>query len=54
MRDMRDMRDKALEMVEEGLITADDMLMMCLKYMSVDEVEDMLDCNEILEQITVA
>ena len=55
---MRDMRDKALEMVEEGLITADDMLMMCLKYMSVDEVEDMLDCNEIhhfvryLEQIT--
>jgi hypothetical protein len=51
---MRDMRDKALEMVEEGLITADDMLMMCLKYMSVDEVEDMLDCNEILEQITVA
>ena len=48
------MRDKALEMVEEGLITADDMLMMCLKYMSVDEVEDMLDYNEILEQITVA
>ncbi len=42
---MRDMRDKALEMVEEGLITADDMLVMCLKYMSVDEVEDMLDCN---------
>ena len=38
-------RDKALELVEEGLVSADDMLIMALKYMSTDDVEDMLDCN---------
>lgn len=40
-------RDKALELVEEGLVSADDMLIMALKYMSTDDVEDMLDCNEL-------
>ncbi len=43
-------RDKALELVEEGLISADDMLIMALKYMSTDDVEDMLDCNELSER----
>tara|TARA_Y100001938_G_C7741194_1_gene259389 strand:- start:242 stop:418 length:177 start_codon:yes stop_codon:yes gene_type:complete len=40
-------RDKALELVEEGLVSADDMLLMALKYMSTDEVADMLAVNEI-------
>ena len=43
-------RDKALELVEEGLVSADDMLVMALKYMSTDDVEDMLDCNELSER----
>ena len=43
-------RDKALELVEEGLVSADDMLIMALKYMSTDDVEDMLDCNELSER----
>jgi len=43
-------RDKALELVEEGLVSADDMLTMALKYMSTDDVEDMLDCNELSER----
>ena len=43
-------RDKALELVEEGLVSADDMLAMALKYMSTDDVEDMLDCNELSER----
>ena len=51
-------RDKALELVEEGLVSADDMLVMALKYMSTDDVEDMLDCNELserfLEEVTDA
>ena len=51
-------RDKALELVEEGLVSADDMLTMALKYMSTDDVEDMLDCNELserfLEEVTDA
>jgi len=43
-------RDKALELVEEGLVSADNMLIMALKYMSTDDVEDMLDCNELSER----
>ena len=45
-----DNRDKALEMVEEGRITADHLLLCCLKYMSNDDVYDMLDCNELTER----
>ena len=47
-----DSRDKALELVENGFVSADDMLVMALKYMSTDDVEDMLDANEISERFT--
>ena len=47
---MSNSRDKALELVEEGLVSADDMLVMALKYMSTDDVEDMLDCNELSDR----
>ena len=46
----KDWRDEAIEMVEEGRVTADHLLMCCLKYMSNDEVYDMLDCNELTER----
>jgi hypothetical protein len=42
-----DSRDEALELVENGLVSAESMLTMCLKYMSTDDVADMLDCNEL-------
>jgi hypothetical protein len=45
-------RDKALELVEDGYVSAESMLTMCLKYMSTDDVEDMLDCNELSERFT--
>ena len=44
---MYNSRDEALELVENGVVTAEAMLTMCLKYMSTDDVEDMLDCNEL-------
>ena len=47
-----DSRDKALELVENGYVSAEDMLTMALKYMSTDDVEDMLDCNELSERFT--
>ena len=47
---MTDSRDRALELVEMGMVTAEDMLTMCLKYMSTDDVEDMLDANELSER----
>jgi len=40
-------RDYALELVEEGIITYEYMVTACLKYMSHDDVRDMLDCNEM-------
>jgi hypothetical protein len=43
-------RDKALELVENGTVSAEAMLTMALKYMSNDDVEDMLDCNELSER----
>jgi hypothetical protein len=43
-------RDEALELVDNGLVTAEAMLTMCLKYMSTDDVADMLDANELSER----
>ena len=44
---MTDFRDIAQELVENGIVSAEDMLTMALKYMSNDDVEDMLDTNEL-------
>tara|TARA_B110000971_G_scaffold1986_1_gene2224 strand:+ start:781 stop:969 length:189 start_codon:yes stop_codon:yes gene_type:complete len=46
-------RDRALELVEEGMVSAEDMLTMALKYMSTDDVEDMLDCNELSDRFVM-
>ena len=47
---MANYRDIALELVENGMVSAEDMLTMALKYMSNDDVEDMLDTNELSER----
>ena len=47
---MTNARDKALELVENGIVSAEDMLTMALKYMSTDDVDDMLDANELSER----
>jgi|SaaInl59LU_5_DNA_1037362.scaffolds.fasta_scaffold02206_3 hypothetical protein len=41
-----DYRDFAIELVEDMGFSTEDMLVACLKYMSQDDVEDMLRCNE--------
>ncbi len=43
-------RDAALALVEEGVVSAEQMLSMCLGFMSMDEVEEMLDANELSER----
>lgn len=50
MRDMNttiDPRDRAIELVQNGFVSTLGMLTMCLKYMSHDDVIDMLECNEL-------
>ena len=41
-----DPRSYALELVDMG-VSADHLLLCALKYMSHDDVRDMLDCNEL-------
>jgi hypothetical protein len=43
-------REKALELVDNGVITHEQLAVMALKYMSNPEVEDMLDCNELSDR----
>lgn len=43
-------RDAALALVEEGVVSAEQMLSMCLGFMSMDDVEEMLDANELSER----
>ena len=38
-----------LELVEDGMLDKDHVIMACLKYMSEDEVKDMMQCNEFIE-----
>ena len=43
---MREATNRILELVEEGLLDRDTVIMACLKYMSEDEVADMAHANE--------
>ena len=45
--DVRKTTNKLLEMIEEQLIDSKDVVMMCLKWMSEDDVVGMLIANEI-------
>ena len=48
-KNMTDFRDMAMDLVEDGNVEPHLMLIACLKYMSQDEVRDMLEINELLE-----
>lgn len=46
----REYTNKLLEMVEEGLLDKDMVIMACVKYMSEDDVRDMMEANEMVEE----
>ena len=46
---MSDPRAQAYDLVDNGLVSAEAMLQACLSYMSWDEVQDMLECNDCVE-----
>jgi hypothetical protein len=48
--DMREYTTKLLEMMDEGLITAESVAEMALAYMSEDDVKDMCRANDILDE----
>lgn len=43
--------NKILEMVDEGLLNARDVLLMALKWMSEDDVAAMAKANELLKEV---
>ena len=47
---MTDYRDHAIELVDDGMVDPMMMLTAALKYMSQDEVRDMLEINELLPE----
>lgn len=42
---VREYTNKFLEYIDEGLLTSESVVNMCLKYMSEDEVKDMWESN---------
>ena len=50
MANTRKQTNKFIEMVEEGLVNPIDAVTMCVKYMSEDDVADMMDCNELSDR----
>ena len=47
MNDIIDYKDEAIMLTEADRITSHEMLVMALKYMSQDDVKDMLESNEV-------
>jgi hypothetical protein len=45
----RQYTNRLLEMIEEGLLDKDNVIMACVKYMSEDDVRDMMQCDEFLD-----
>jgi hypothetical protein len=46
----RQYTNQLLEMIEDGLLDKDTVIMACLKYMSEDDVRDMMEANEFIEE----
>lgn len=46
----RKFTNKLLEMVEEGLLDKDTVILACVKYMSEHDVADMMHANDFLYQ----
>ena len=44
----REYTNLLLERIEDGLYDKDQVIMACVKYMSEDNVKDMMHCNEML------
>lgn len=42
--------NQLLEMIENGLLDKDNVIMACVKYMSEDEVKDMMHVNEFVDE----
>ncbi len=44
----RKFTNQLLEMVEEGILNKDTLILACLNYMSESDVQDMAECNNFI------
>ena len=51
---IKNTRDKAYELLEEGVVSYQQMAEACLQYMSTDDIEDMLLSNDLITEEEVA
>lgn len=49
MKNTRHHTNKLLEMIEDGLLDRDTVIMACVKYMSESDVADMMHDNEFID-----
>ena len=47
-------QEKALDLIDEGIVSADQMVSMALKYMSNHDIMDMLEHNELVDLVWVS
>ena len=50
--DVRKAANKILEMIDECVLDPKDVVLMCLKWMSEDDVKEMAEANELFEEDT--
>jgi hypothetical protein len=46
----RQYTEQLLEMIEDGMLDRDAVIMACVKYMSEDDVRDMMEINEFVPE----
>jgi hypothetical protein len=42
--------NRLIQMISDGVVSSEQVVTMCMKYMSEDDVADMVDCNELSER----
>lgn len=47
---VREFTNKLYEMIDDGLLSEDFVVTMCLKYMSEYDVKDMMEYNDLLDE----
>jgi len=50
MASAREQTNRLLQMIEDGLLDKDTVILACVGYMSESDVADMMDCNEWSER----
>ena len=51
MRDSRRVTNRLIELMDEGMLSPEQLALMCLQYMSEDDVADMAADNDLMDLV---